>query len=107
MTQRDNILKELHELNSDLGELNQQPVFQVPGGYFDNLADKVLKRVRASEVASAKEELALLSPFLGVISRSTPYSVPVGYFEVFEKIGENICCKDKTVNEELESLFHC
>ena len=32
--QRDNILKELRELNSDLGELNQQPVFQVPGGYF-------------------------------------------------------------------------
>jgi len=106
MTQRDNILKELRELNSDLGGLNQQPVFQVPGGYFDNLADEVLKKVKASEAASAKEELALLSPFLSAISKSTPYSVPVGYFDGFEKkLVEIIFAgKDQTVSEELESL---
>ena len=106
MTQRDNILNELHELNSDLGELNQQPVFQVPGGYFDNLADEVLKKVKASEAASAKEELAILSPFLSAISKSTPYSVPVGYFERFEnKLDQIIFAgKDQTVKEELESL---
>jgi hypothetical protein len=106
MTPRDNILKELSELNSDLGGLNQQPLFQVPGGYFDNLADKVLKKVKASEAASAKEELALLSPFLSAISKSTPYSVPIGYFEGFEKkLDEAIFAgKDQTVSEELESL---
>jgi len=106
MTPRDNISNELRELNSELGGLSQQPVFQVPGGYFDNLAGEILKKVKASEAASAKEELALLSPFLSTISKSTLYSVPSGYFEGFEKkLDELIFAgNDQTVTKELESL---
>jgi len=106
MEQRDNILQELREMNSDLAGFRQQSVFQVPGGYFDNLAGEILKKVKALEAASAKEELAFLSPILSTISNTAPYSVPAGYFEAFEnKLKEIVFAgNDQTVKEELEGL---
>lgn len=80
MSQKDNILQELKELNASLPH---QPgnIYQVPAGYFDGLADQVIARIKAMEVADSNEELELLSPFLNNISRKMPYQIPQGYFE--------------------------
>ena len=67
MAQRDNILQELREMNSGLAGFSEEPVFQVPAGYFDSLAGEILKKVKASEAANAKEELEFLSPMLSAL----------------------------------------
>jgi len=55
MTQRDNILQELSELQSSLLNAGTQNVYRVPGGYFDNLAEQVLNRIRALDTENAAE----------------------------------------------------
>ena len=80
MTQRANILEELNELNSSLVADNQQAVYSVPAGYFDQLAGSVLARIKALEAATVKEELSHLSPLLATASREMPYSLPENYF---------------------------
>jgi hypothetical protein len=106
MTQKDNILQELQELNSNLINL-QQNVYTVPAGYFDGLAEQVMSRIKAQEAKDAAEELSHLSPLLSKISKESSYSVPAGYFEglaasVLNKIREG---NDyQTAAEELESL---
>lgn len=107
MTQRDNILQELNELQSTLINASPQNVYQVPAGYFENLADKILNHVKALEAENAAEELNYLSPLLSSISKKTPYSVPDGFFnELDEKLIHAV--KDDsdvlTPAEELETL---
>ena len=106
MAQRDYILQELRKINSSLAGIGQHPMYQVPAGYFDNLAGEIVKRVRASEAATASEELVYLSPTLNRISKTGPYSVPGGYFDsIEEKLAQIIfTSKDQTVEEELENL---
>jgi len=106
MAQRDYILQELRKINSSLAGIEQHPMYQVPVGYFDSLAAEILKKVRASEVATANEELAHLSPMLNAMSKTGPYTVPAGYFDSIEKkLAEIIFTgKDQTVEEELETL---
>jgi hypothetical protein len=106
MTQRDTILQELQELKSSLADAGFQNVYQVPAGYFDGLADEILKRARALEATTAKEELENLSPLLSTISKKMPHSVPVGYFDTLEKKLEQAISTDseQTAKEELETL---
>jgi len=106
MAQREYILQELREINSSLAGIEQYPMYQVPMGYFDNLAGEIMKKVRASEAATANEELRHLSPVLGGMSKTGPYLVPAGYFDSIEKkLAEIIfTSKDQTVEEELETL---
>jgi len=85
MSQRANILEELGALNSSLADQPAQAVFAVPEGYFDSLADSVLKRIQALESSGATEELEILSPILNNISRELPYQVPVGYFDQLDE----------------------
>lgn len=80
MNSQKNIQDELKDLDSILPAHNGQPVFSVPEGYFDSLAASILAKVKNGE-ASAVQELAALSPMLAGISRETPYSVPLFYFE--------------------------
>ena len=80
MTQRNNILQELQELNSSLGEIQAARVYSVPEGYFENLAELVLMKIREGEVSSA-EEIDNLSPLLSKASRKMPFEVPGGYFD--------------------------
>jgi len=107
MTQKDNILQELNELQSSLVNAGFQNVYQVPGGYFDTLADQVLNRIKALEAENASEELGYLSPLLNSVSKKMPYSVPAGFFNLSdEKImqlvrGEN---NGLTADEELKEL---
>ena len=65
-----------------------------------------MKKIRASEATTAKEELALLSPILSTISKTVPYSVPAGYFERLGKKSDELIFAgiDQTPKEELESL---
>ena len=107
MTQRDNILQELTELQSTLANASSQNVYQAPAGYFEDLAGRVLNRIKALEAENATEELNYLSPLLSSISKKTPYSIPSGFFnELDEKIIHAV--KDDsdmlTPAEELETL---
>jgi hypothetical protein len=81
MDQRVNILQELKELNSELTAYGQQDTYVVPAGYFDNLLNQVMSRIKALEAVNAADELTHLSPELGKLSKQIPYSIPGGYFE--------------------------
>lgn len=87
MTQRDNILQELNELNSQLAGSQPENSYTVPAGYFEGLAAQVLNRIRAMEAVNAADELAHLSPVLSKLTKQMPYTVPAGYFD---SLNENI-----------------
>ena len=97
MTQKNNILQELNELNSSLATINAQNVYTVPVGYFDGLATQVLNRIKAMEALTVAEELGYLSPLLNNISKQMPYIIPSGYFESLEKNNYQIA-KEETEN---------
>ncbi|MFI5130132.1 MAG: hypothetical protein ACHQFX_09085 [Chitinophagales bacterium] len=105
MTQRDNILQELRELQSSLADAGAQNVYQVPGGYFDGLAEQVLNRIKALNTEDAAEELNYLSPLLSGISKQMPYSVPAGFFDgLAESVIASVNTEAQTPAEELEEL---
>jgi hypothetical protein len=106
MANRNDILKELQELNSNLPGLAHQNAYQVPAGYFNELADELLKRVKALEASTAKEELAILSPLLSSIKKETPFTVPAGYFDTIGNTIEQTVLKgtSQEAGEELEEL---
>lgn len=81
MTQKDNILQELKELQSPLAEMIRENAYRVPAGYFEELADQVLRRVKAMDAVNAKEELSYLSPVLVSVPRAALNFVPAGYFD--------------------------
>lgn len=85
MTKSANILQELGELKSWLATQETVNPYTVPAGYFEGLAEQVLRRIRAEEAGTAAEELAHLSPFLAGASKKMPYTVPAGYFETLEE----------------------
>lgn len=106
MTQRDNILQELKELESSLTNLSSQNIYTVPDEYFEGLAAKVLNRIKALEAANASDELSFLSPTLINISKETVFTVPSGYFEgLSEKMLALVSQdNDQTAKEELKTL---
>ena len=69
MTQKDNILQELNELNSSLASLYSKNIYTVPVGYFEGLADQVLGRIKATEATNATDELVHLPPLLSKLSK--------------------------------------
>lgn len=79
MISRDNdIANELREIIPAAEWTGLQPSLgEVPTGYFDQLPELILQKVRAAEV---KEELEMLSPLLAGTPKSVPLSVPSGYF---------------------------
>lgn len=107
MTQKDNILNELNELKSSLANVSVQNVYVVPVGYFDNLINEVLNRIKALDAEDASEELSYLSPLLNSISKEMPYTIPVDFFNQQEErlmqivAGDN---EEQTAAEELETL---
>jgi hypothetical protein len=81
MNSRDAIQQELKDLRSSLPLTNnEQPVFTVPEGYFENFAASVLAKVKSQPAGDAADELNALSPVLAAIPRKTPYHVPENYF---------------------------
>ena len=104
MSQSNNILQELKELESSLLGAGNENIYTVPNGYFEGLADQVLNRIKALEAKSAYEELGHLSPLLSSISKQMPYELPVGYFENLEAGTTAIVQNDQTAKEEIEAL---
>jgi hypothetical protein len=107
MTPKENILKELSELNSTLATVSQQNVYTVPAGYFDGLMAQVLGRIKAMEATNVVEELSHLSPILSNMSKQVPYIVPQGYFEgLAEKAIQSVRKSNSnlTASEELATL---
>jgi hypothetical protein len=107
MAQRDNILQELNELGSTLATASSSTLYHVPAGYFHNLADQVMTRIKALEADTVTGELAILSPLVDTISRTTPYQAPSGYFDGLEKKLMQAVLQNETgmtPREELESL---
>ena len=97
-----NILSELNELNSSLAGRAATNPYTVPAGYFDNLAERILFRIKSEGAISTEDELNTLSPVLQNISRQMPYSVPDDYFgQLPERI---LALTEQTAAEELESL---
>ncbi len=74
----DNILQELKFLGSSLSKMPRQKTYEAPASYFDNLASKILARIKEN-----KENT--LSPTLENISDATIFSTPVGYFDGLEE----------------------
>ncbi|HYM94366.1 MAG TPA: hypothetical protein VET23_09530 [Chitinophagaceae bacterium] len=85
MPQKHNILQELNDLGSTLGNIAPQNIYLVPDGYFEELANQVLNRVKNLHKENAQDELVYLSPLLSSLSIKNPYSVPEGYFESLEE----------------------
>ncbi|MBC7948774.1 MAG: hypothetical protein H7Y42_12875 [Chitinophagaceae bacterium] len=104
MTQRDSILQELSELQSSLSAATIQPVYTVPEGYFDGLAEQVVRRIKALEATNAADELRALSPLLYSIDRVMPYSIPTGFFESIEPTAALQASDIQTPEEELAGL---
>jgi hypothetical protein len=84
--------------------INKEIVYEAPEGYFENLAGSIINRIKAENAATTKDELELLSPLLGKISKTNPFSSPDGYFT---DISDNIIAGVKAidfVNKELENF---
>ncbi len=102
MNENNQIQKELAELNSLLANTGREQVYSVPAGYFDTLAETILKRIRAGNMEIASDEIATLSPLLSSLKAVNPYSVPAGYFDSLEN---SVATGDfKNANEELAFL---
>lgn len=105
MTQRDNILQELRELQSKLADHTPENIYSVPTGYFDGLVEQVLRRIRVLDAENAVDELACLSPLLSKLSKKIPYTVPAGYFEEMEtSLISSVSTGSQSAKEELENL---
>jgi hypothetical protein len=92
--------------SSPLYKASKQVPFSSPAGYFDGLAEKILKIVKGSEATNAADELASLSPLLSSISKQNLYTVPAGYFDTLDKKLATIPIdfKNESVQEELENI---
>jgi hypothetical protein len=106
MAQRHNILQELQELQSSLVNVTAENVYLVPAGYFEGLAEEVLKRIKALEAENPGDELNYLSPLLSSISKKMPYSVPAGFFNELEERIDQVAKNENelTPTEELAML---
>lgn len=81
MQSRDEIIRELKELESSLSDQQRAFVYLVPKGYFEGLATAVMSRIKALQASAPVEELEALSPLVNQLPRTLPYQVPDGYFE--------------------------
>lgn len=81
MTNKGNdIVKELEEIVPGLQLPPTPPPYTVPAGYFAQLPEEVMQRIRQQEADPVQEELAELSPLLASAPRQLPLSTPEGYF---------------------------
>lgn len=55
--------------------------YDIPAGYFNNLADTVLQRIKMLDADDASAELRTLSSMLYSIQNENVFEVPKGYFE--------------------------
>lgn len=73
----------------------------IPVGYFDQLADSILNKIKSAETSI--EEISHLSPLLYNIQNKNVFEVPVGYFETLNRIIIDRI-KEAGIEDELEEL---
>lgn len=77
--------------------------YQVPQGYFDGLAQAILRRIKTDSF-DARQEVETLSPLLAGLNKKMPFSVPDDYFT---ELSGNVVGGVKAidfVHEELEII---
>jgi hypothetical protein len=105
MATNNNILQELQELESSLGNISQASTYKVPHGYFDTLAETILLRIKTMNATSSKEEAELLAPVFKHVPEKSPYTVTADYFANNEQsLLQAVKGLSQTPEEELESL---
>jgi hypothetical protein len=80
MTTREDILNELREITVVADQLSPKTPYEVPQGYFDDLAASILIRIKAEEASTPDAELRVLSPLLAQLDKRMPFTVPENYF---------------------------
>lgn len=100
MEQKNHIQEELSQLESQLPVLRCP--YQVPGGYFENLAERATVLVKLMDVNDSHEELSLLSPNWPDTAKHNPYLVPKGYFENLDL--SFVWAEEDSVSGELAAL---
>ena len=103
MSPRNDILTELKELDSSLSGLALVNTYQVPAGYFDGFASRMINLVKAMDAVDAREELSLLSTLVNDIDRKIPFAIPANYFNGLEKkLMDGVLASES--EEDLETL---
>ncbi len=76
MESRIDILNELRDISPLLAGISREnDLYEVPSGYFNELADRVILRIRAEQPEAAN--------LVGQTGKQIPYSLPGNYFETF------------------------
>jgi hypothetical protein len=71
-------------LSPMLSVVSKEMPYSVPVGYFGNLDENILQRIREhADYQTSKEEIESISPLLSGLQKKNPFSVPAGYFENF------------------------
>jgi hypothetical protein len=81
MNRRKEIPDELKDVAPSLAGIDFQATYEVPAGYFENLPEQIMLRIRLQHAESAQEELEIIAPFLSGLSKKMPFSTPDGYFD--------------------------
>ena len=103
MSTRNDILNELRELDSSLSGFSLINTYQVPAGYFDGFASRMINLVKAMDAVDAREELSLLSTLVNDIDRKIPFAIPANYFNGLEKkLMDGVLASES--EEDLETL---
>jgi len=104
MTNRNDILNELNGFESSLTKISSENIYSVPDSYFENLSGQILRRIKALDTSTPKEELKILSTLL-LNGKQNPFSVPIGYFEnLSDKIMSVIHTENQTSEQELKNI---
>jgi hypothetical protein len=64
-----------------LSTLPRSLPFEVPTGYFENLAEGFISSLHAGSYESSREEIEAISPLLSSLRNKNVLTVPQGYFE--------------------------
>jgi|SRR5690242_916792 len=74
------IRDELREIAPGMHLPESMPRFSVPEDYFRFLPENILLKINNLPASRAQRELQTISPFLGSLPKTNPYTVPPGYF---------------------------
>ena len=75
------IISELTQISKTLAANPVPSPYSPPPGYFDQLPETILRRIKALETPTPQNELATLSPLLSRINKQMPFALPETYFE--------------------------
>ncbi len=77
------IEKELKAISPTVSEIKNNPVFEVPNGYFEALPERLLKLIKENKAGGLlpDEEINALSPLIASLKNKTVFGIPDGYFD--------------------------